>query len=57
MVWRIGHYPPGAAPSRDYAVRAPSLDAARSGSSPPPSTSPCGRSGSTTRENTTHEPH
>ncbi len=29
VVWRISHYPPGAAPSRDYAVRAPSLDAAK----------------------------
>ncbi len=29
MVWRISHYPPGAAPSRDYAVRAPSLNAAK----------------------------
>ncbi len=29
MVWRISHCPPGAAPSRDYAVRAPSLDAAK----------------------------
>ncbi len=29
MVWRISHYPPGAAPPRDYAVRAPSLDAAK----------------------------
>ena len=27
--WRITHYPPGAAPSREYAVRAPSLDAAK----------------------------
>ena len=27
--WRITHYPAGVAPSRDYAVRAPSLDAAR----------------------------
>ena len=27
--WRITHYPAGEAPSRDYAVRAPSLDAAR----------------------------
>ena len=29
MAWRISHYPPGAAPSRDYAVRARSLDAAK----------------------------
>ena len=29
MLWRIGHYPAGAAPSRDYAVRAPSLAAAK----------------------------
>ena len=29
MVWRIGHYAAGAAPSRDYAVRAPSLIAAK----------------------------
>ena len=29
MAWRISHYPPGAAPSRDYAVRAPSLDTAK----------------------------
>ena len=29
MVWRITHYPAGTAPSRDYAVRAPSLEAAR----------------------------
>ena len=27
--WRITHYPVGVAPSRDYAVRAPGLDAAR----------------------------
>ena len=27
--WRITHYPPSVAPSRDYAVRAPSLDDAR----------------------------
>ena len=27
--WRITHYPAGDAPSRDYAVRAPSLDAAK----------------------------
>ena len=26
---RITHYPAGVAPSRDYAVRAPSLDTAR----------------------------
>ena len=29
MLWQFIHYPAGAAPSRDYAVRAPSLDAAR----------------------------
>ena len=29
MVWRITHYALGDAPSRDYAVRAPSLEAAR----------------------------
>ena len=29
MTWRITHYPAGEAPSRDYAVWAPSLDAAR----------------------------
>ncbi len=29
MVWRVSHYPSGAAPSRDCAVRAPSLDAAK----------------------------
>ena len=29
MTWRITYYPAGAAPSRDYAVRAPSLDAAK----------------------------
>ena len=29
MTWRITHYPAGAAPSRDYAVRASSLDAAK----------------------------
>ena len=28
MVWRITHYPAGDAPSRDCAVRAPSLEAA-----------------------------
>ena len=28
MVWRIVHYPAGDAPSRDYAVRAPSHEAA-----------------------------
>ena len=28
MIWRITHYPAGDAPSRDYAVRAPSLEAA-----------------------------
>ena len=27
--WRITHYPAGAVPSRDYSVRAPSLDAAK----------------------------
>ena len=29
MYWRITHYPAGTAPSRDYAVRAPSLDTAK----------------------------
>ena len=29
ILWRITHYPPGDAPSREYAVRAPSLDAAK----------------------------
>ena len=29
MTWRITHYPAGLAASRDYVVRAPSLDAAR----------------------------
>ena len=29
MLWPFVHYPTGAAPSRDCAVRAPSLDAAR----------------------------
>ena len=29
MVWRIYHYPAGDAPSRNYAVRAPSLEAAK----------------------------
>ena len=29
MTWRITHYPAGVAPSREYAVRAPSLDTAR----------------------------
>ena len=29
MVWRVSHYPSGATPSRDYAVRAPSLDVAK----------------------------
>ena len=29
VYWRITHYPPGAAPSREYAVRAPNLDAAK----------------------------
>ena len=28
MVWWITHYPAGDAPSRDYAVRAPSPEAA-----------------------------
>ncbi len=28
-VWRIVHYPPGAAPSREHAVRAPTLEAAK----------------------------
>ena len=28
MVWWVSHYPAGDIPSRDYAVRAPSLDAA-----------------------------
>ena len=28
-IWRITYYPADQAPSRDYAVRAPSLDAAR----------------------------
>ncbi len=28
-VWRITHYPPGDAPSREYRVRAPSLEAAK----------------------------
>ena len=27
--WRVTHYPAGDAPSREYAVRAPSLDAAK----------------------------
>ena len=27
--WRVTHYPAGDAPSRDYTVRAPSLDAAK----------------------------
>ena len=27
--WRITHYPAGVVPSREYKVRAPSLDAAR----------------------------
>ena len=40
MTWRITYYPAGDAPSRDYAVRASSLDTARSGSSPPPSNVP-----------------
>ena len=29
MTWRITHYPAGVAPSREYKVRAPSLDTAR----------------------------
>ena len=29
MTWRITYYPAGDAPSRDYAVRAPSLIAAK----------------------------
>ena len=29
MLWSFIHYPAGDAPSREYAVRAPSLDAAR----------------------------
>ena len=29
MVWRITHHPAGDAPSRDYAVRAPNLKAAK----------------------------
>ncbi len=29
MVWRISHYTAGDAPSRDYAVRAASLEAAK----------------------------
>ena len=29
IVWRITHYPPGDSPSREYAVRAPSLEAAK----------------------------
>ena len=29
MLWPFIHYPVGAAPSRDCAVRAPSLDAAK----------------------------
>ena len=29
MTWRITYYPAGAAPSRDYAVRARSLDTAK----------------------------
>ena len=29
MTWRITHYPAREAPSRDYAVRAPNLDAAQ----------------------------
>ena len=27
--WRVSHYPAGDAPSREYAVRAPSLEAAK----------------------------
>ena len=29
MYWWITHYPAGDVPSRDYAVRAPSLEAAK----------------------------
>ena len=29
MVWWVTHYSAGIAPSRDYAVRAPSLEAAK----------------------------
>ena len=29
MVWWVTHYPAGVAPSRDYAVKAPTLDAAK----------------------------
>ena len=29
MVWRITHYAPGDAPSREYTVRAPSHEAAK----------------------------
>ena len=29
MHWWVTHYPPGAAPSRRYAVRAPSHEAAK----------------------------
>ena len=29
MCWWVTHYPAGDTPSRDYAVRAPSLDAAK----------------------------
>ena len=29
MVWWVTHYPAGIATSRDYAVKAPSLEAAR----------------------------
>ena len=29
MHWWVAHYPAGDAPSRDYAVRAPSLEAAK----------------------------
>ena len=29
MVWWVTHYPAGLAPSRDYAVRAPSHEAAK----------------------------
>ena len=29
MYWWVTHYPAGDAPARDYAVRAPSLEAAK----------------------------
>ena len=29
MVWWVSHYPAGDAPSRDYAVKAPSHEAAK----------------------------